>query len=199
MGETRRCQERRKGSNESLFSLDRKVGDATTFRSRLNKNDVVLASSRLRKSKSNLVIEFDYTQAIATLSEEIKQMYKTLLSIASLAALSLAGCDRGAPPAAAPMMAPAVSTVAAVSRNVPAYLDEIGHTVASEAVTIEPQVSGRVMAVLFTDGAEIIKDQPLSPSIRDRSKRPSIKPRQASLNRRPHWSWPSQTTPASPD
>src|SRR5688572_1084366 len=47
----------------------------------------------------------------------------------------------------------------AISRDVPVYLDEIGRTVAVESVTIQPQVSGRVTEVHFTDGADVKKGQ----------------------------------------
>ncbi|HSE35920.1 MAG TPA: efflux RND transporter periplasmic adaptor subunit [Blastocatellia bacterium] len=51
---------------------------------------------------------------------------------------------------------PAPVTVAsAVTKDVPVYLDAIGKTVAREVVSIEPQVSGRVMRIHFTDGDDL--------------------------------------------
>jgi len=44
---------------------------------------------------------------------------------------------------------------AAVTRDVPIYLDEIGKFVAREVVTIQPQVTGRITKIHFTDGADV--------------------------------------------
>jgi multidrug efflux system membrane fusion protein len=44
---------------------------------------------------------------------------------------------------------------AAVARDVPIYLDEIGMFVAREAVIIQPQVTGRITKIHFTDGADV--------------------------------------------
>ena len=48
-----------------------------------------------------------------------------------------------------------VSVSAAVARDVPVYLEEIGKSVAREAVSIQPQVSGPVMQIHFADGATV--------------------------------------------
>jgi len=57
---------------------------------------------------------------------------------------------------------PAAVTVAqAVSRDVPVYLDEVGKCVAREVVSVQPQVSGRITALHFTDGANLQKGDPL--------------------------------------
>ena len=51
---------------------------------------------------------------------------------------------------------PAPVTIAsAVSQDVPVYLDAIGKTVAREVVSIEPQVSGRIIKIHFADGADV--------------------------------------------
>jgi multidrug efflux pump subunit AcrA (membrane-fusion protein) len=42
-------------------------------------------------------------------------------------------------------MAPLVTAVPAVSREVPTYLDEIGRNGAFESVTVTPQVAGRIV------------------------------------------------------
>jgi membrane fusion protein, multidrug efflux system len=53
---------------------------------------------------------------------------------------------------------PAPVTVAeAVKRDVPVYLDEVGKCVAREVVTVQPQVSGRITELHFTDGANVKK------------------------------------------
>jgi len=53
----------------------------------------------------------------------------------------------------------AVSVTVAVSQDVPTYLDAIGKTVAREVVAIQPQVSGRITQINFTDGADVKKGQ----------------------------------------
>jgi multidrug efflux system membrane fusion protein len=72
-----------------------------------------------------------------------------LLSIALLA-----GCDRKAPAALERPPAP-VSVAAAVSQDVPIYIDAVGKIVAREVVSIQPQVSGRVTKIHFADGADV--------------------------------------------
>lgn len=48
-----------------------------------------------------------------------------------------------------------VQVTVAVSQDVPTYLDAIGKTVAREVVSIQPQVSGRITKIHFTDGANV--------------------------------------------
>src|SRR5438552_4027783 len=50
-----------------------------------------------------------------------------------------------------------VTVTAAVMQDVPTYLDAIGKTVAREVVSIQPQVSGRIIKIHFTDGANVKK------------------------------------------
>jgi len=50
-----------------------------------------------------------------------------------------------------------VSVAAAITRDVPIYLDEIGKCAAREVVTVMPQVSGRVMQIHFNEGADLKK------------------------------------------
>ena len=51
---------------------------------------------------------------------------------------------------------PAPVTVArAVSRDVPVHIDAVGKTVAREVVSVQPQVSGRITQIHFTDGANV--------------------------------------------
>jgi multidrug efflux system membrane fusion protein len=45
----------------------------------------------------------------------------------------------------------------AVSQDVPRYLDEVGHTVAREVVSVQPQVSGAITEIHFADGANLKK------------------------------------------
>jgi multidrug efflux system membrane fusion protein len=71
-------------------------------------------------------------------------------------AMMFTGCARKDPPAMERPPAP-VSVVAAVTRNVPVYLDEVGRCVAREAVSVQPQVSGQITEIHFTDGADLKK------------------------------------------
>jgi membrane fusion protein, multidrug efflux system len=72
-----------------------------------------------------------------------------------LACLGLAaGCEQKAPAAPDRPAAP-VAVAAAVTQDVPVYLDEIGKTAASEVVSIQPQVSGPITAIHFRDGADL--------------------------------------------
>src|SRR5256884_9775866 len=50
-----------------------------------------------------------------------------------------------------------VSVAAAITQDVPTYLDAIGKTVAREVVSIQPQVSGRIVKIHFPDGANVKK------------------------------------------
>lgn len=50
-----------------------------------------------------------------------------------------------------------VSVATAVGEDVPTYIDAIGKTVAREVVSIQPQVSGRITKIHFTDGANVRK------------------------------------------
>src|SRR5258705_2496372 len=52
-----------------------------------------------------------------------------------------------------------VSVTAAVMQDVPTYLDSIGKTVAREVVSIQPQVSGRITKINFSDGANVRKGE----------------------------------------
>ena len=44
-----------------------------------------------------------------------------------------------------------------MAQDVPTYIDAIGKTVAREVVSIQPQVSGRITQIHFTDGANVRK------------------------------------------
>ncbi|MGO9571563.1 MAG: efflux RND transporter periplasmic adaptor subunit, partial [Desulfomonilaceae bacterium] len=74
--------------------------------------------------------------------------------MACLLATVLAGCDKQTQSGLTRPPAP-VSVVEAVTQDVPVYLDSVGKTVASEVVSIQPQVSGRITAIHFIDGADL--------------------------------------------
>lgn len=80
----------------------------------------------------------------------MKTLGWTCLSAISFAA----ACEKQAPPAFERPPA-SVSVVTAVAGDVPVYLDEIGKCVAREVVSIQPQVSGRITEIHFSDGADL--------------------------------------------
>lgn len=74
-----------------------------------------------------------------------------------LSVLLLLGCsNKAAQPQFERPPAP-VSATAALAQDVPTYIDAIGKTVAREVVSIQPQVSGRITRIHFTDGANVRK------------------------------------------
>jgi multidrug efflux system membrane fusion protein len=77
-----------------------------------------------------------------------------LTLIAALLLLLGTACDRSAQPAFERPPAP-VTVAAAVTRDVPLYIDAVGKCVANEAVSIQPQVSGRIVKIHFADGADL--------------------------------------------
>jgi multidrug efflux system membrane fusion protein len=89
--------------------------------------------------------------------------WKGRLALAGLALLPLAmtACNRGTAQAAAPAMPPPplVTVVNATAQDVPKYLDEIGRNAAFEAVTVTPQVGGRIVERHFQDGENLSKGQ----------------------------------------
>src|SRR4030088_3408488 len=85
---------------------------------------------------------------------------KWAVGLSCIAALTLFGCAKKAPPAFERPPAP-VSVASAISQNVPFYLDEVGRCVAREVVSVQPEVSGRITEIHFTDGADLKKDDPL--------------------------------------
>ena len=84
-----------------------------------------------------------------------------LVSVTAVAAFFFVGCsNKAAQPSFDRPPAP-VSTTVAVAQDVPTYIDAIGKTVAREVVSIQPQVSGRITKIHFTDGANVRKGEML--------------------------------------
>jgi multidrug efflux system membrane fusion protein len=83
----------------------------------------------------------------------------TVLLIAVLAAAA-SSCVNKAQPNFERPPAP-VTVTAAVAQDVSNYLDALGKIVARETVAIQPQVSGRITQIHFTDGANVRKGQRL--------------------------------------
>jgi membrane fusion protein, multidrug efflux system len=81
---------------------------------------------------------------------------RLLIFLAGLFPVITAGCANKAAQNFERPPAP-VSVTIAVSQDVPTYLDAIGKTVAREVVSVQPQVSGRITKIHFTDGANVRK------------------------------------------
>ena len=77
----------------------------------------------------------------------------TALVVSGVLAL-LGGCEKKAPASFERPPAP-VTVAAAVTQDVPNYIDAIGKFVAREVVSIQPQVSGRITQIHFADGADV--------------------------------------------
>jgi len=75
-----------------------------------------------------------------------------------------------------------VSVTVAITQDVPTYLDAIGKTVAREVVSIQPQVSGRITKIHFTDGANVKKNDLLF-TIDTRPFEANLKQAQANLSK----------------
>ena len=80
--------------------------------------------------------------------------------LACVLGLLLTACAKKDPPPFERPPSP-VTVATAVSMDVPLYLDEVGHTVAREVVSVQPQVSGRITEIHFADGADLKKGDPL--------------------------------------
>src|SRR5687768_1467124 len=98
-----------------------------------------------------------------------------------IAGLSLAGCVNKAQQNFERPPAP-VTVASAVSQDVSNYMDALGKIVAREVVAIQPQVSGRIMKIHFTDGANVRKGQLLF-TIDPRPFEANLKQAQANLGR----------------
>ena len=72
----------------------------------------------------------------------------------------LTACAKKDPPAFERPPSP-VTVATSVSQDVPLYLDEVGRTIAREVVSVQPEVSGRITEIHFTDGADLKKGDPL--------------------------------------
>ncbi|HKR12672.1 MAG TPA: efflux RND transporter periplasmic adaptor subunit [Pyrinomonadaceae bacterium] len=113
------------------------------------------------------------------LSNRSRRLSSVLL-IATLAAAT-AGCANQAQQNFERPPAP-VTVAPAVAQDVANYLDALGKIVARETVSIQPQVSGRIMTIHFTDGANVRKGQLLF-TIDPRPFEANLKQTQANLAR----------------
>ena len=81
-------------------------------------------------------------------------MRSATLALALLAAGLSAGCGKETEPSFERPPAP-VRVATAAAEDVPIYIDAVGKVVAREVVSIQPQVSGRIVKIHFTDGADV--------------------------------------------
>jgi membrane fusion protein, multidrug efflux system len=82
------------------------------------------------------------------------------IAAAALLAAAAASCSKPPPMGFERPPAPVV-VVAALEQDVPVYLDKIGKCAAREVVSVRPQVSGRITAIHFADGADLKAGDPL--------------------------------------
>lgn len=86
----------------------------------------------------------------------LSNLLRTALFVSGFSAVFLTGCTNKAQQNFERPPSP-VTVIAAVTQDVPTYLDAIGKTVAREVVSIQPQVSGRIVKIHFTDGTNVKK------------------------------------------
>jgi multidrug efflux system membrane fusion protein len=103
-----------------------------------------------------------------------------LLVIGGLCTI-LSGCANQAQQSFERPPAPVVVTTA-VSQDVSNYMDALGKIVAREVVSIQPQVSGRITKIHFTDGANVRRGQLLF-TIDPRPFEANLKQAQANLSK----------------
>lgn len=104
-----------------------------------------------------------------------------LLAAEALLTLALTACGSKAQPSFDRPPSP-VQIAAAVTQDVPTYIDAIGKTVAREVVSIQPQVSGRITKLHFVDGANVRRGQLLF-TIDPRPFEANLKQQEANLSR----------------
>src|SRR5256712_8440168 len=91
-----------------------------------------------------------YTQGVSS-------RFHNWLYLLGLTAAFLTGCTNKAAQQGFERPPAPVSVTEAVMQDVPNYIDAIGKTVAREVVSIQPQVSGRILKIHFTDGVNVKK------------------------------------------
>jgi multidrug efflux system membrane fusion protein len=89
--------------------------------------------------------------------EARKSRFCAMLFLAALSAWLFTGCTNRAVQQGFERPPAPVSVTAAIMQDVPTYIDAIGKTVPREVVSIQPQVSGRIIKIHFTDGANVRK------------------------------------------
>src|SRR6266513_3675204 len=90
-------------------------------------------------------------------AQGVTSRFQTWLYLLGLTTAVFTGCTNRAAQHGFDRPPAPVSVTAAVMQDVPNYIDAIGKTVAREVVSIQPQVSGRILKIHFTDGANVKK------------------------------------------
>src|SRR5215203_2824347 len=104
-----------------------------------------------------------------------------ILLMLSVLSATLSGCANQAQQSFERPPAPVVVSTA-VSQDVSNYMDALGKIVAREVVSIQPQVSGRIVKIHFTDGANVKTGQLLF-TIDPRPFEANVKQAQANLQK----------------
>lgn len=116
-----------------------------------------------------------------TYQKGLSSGFRLLLYLAALSSVLITGCANKAAQNFERPPAPVLVTVA-IAQDVPTYLDAIGKTVAREVVSVQPQVSGRITKIHFTDGANVKKGELLF-TIDTRPFEANLKQAQANLSK----------------
>jgi multidrug efflux system membrane fusion protein len=111
----------------------------------------------------------------------LSRFSQAFLLLIGVSAVIFSGCVNRAQQSFDRPPAP-VQVTEAVAQDVPTYLDAIGKTVAREVVSIQPQVSGRITQLHFSDGANVKKGDLLF-TIDTRPFEANLKQAQANLSR----------------
>src|SRR2546429_7106578 len=90
-------------------------------------------------------------------AQKVTSRFQTWLYLLGLSTAVFTGCTNKAAQQGFERPPAPVSVTEAVMQDVPNYIDAIGKTVAREVVSIQPQVSGRILKIHFTDGANVRK------------------------------------------
>jgi len=90
-------------------------------------------------------------------AQGVSSRFQTWLYLLGLTTAVFTGCTNKAAQQGFERPPAPVSVTEAVMQDVPNYIDAIGKTVAREVVSIQPQVSGRILKIHFTDGANVKK------------------------------------------
>jgi len=91
----------------------------------------------------------------------LRRISVLLIAAAAMGLAVESGCNRASAGGGFTMPPPVVTTAPVVTQDVPAYLDEIGKTTATEVVNIVPQVSGKIVGRDFEDGTDLHTGQEL--------------------------------------
>src|SRR5436190_14052643 len=115
-------------------------------------------------------------------AQGVTSRFQTWLYLLGLTTAIFTGCTNKAAQQGFERPPAPVSVTEAVMQDVPNYIDAIGKTVAREVVSIQPQVSGRILKIHFTDGANVKKGDLLF-TIDPRPFEANIKQAEANLSR----------------